>query len=393
MARHPEGFTLEPDPRTGIVRVRFRHERRRRKITTGERDPGRAAEKARQIYAEVVSGRWRPGLANAVRPGTPLDEPAADWLADIEADHDDQTIQQYKMYVSTHWQPFFGSLDRITTVGGDDYWRFRLRSVKRKTVQKELSALRGFLSWCAERGYVAETPLVRSPPARATGQADTKRAHKDRPTELSPADIQRIIAFLPELSEGRFGKRRFPVKARFIVAWETGLRPSTLDQIEAPTDYHRGATELVIRDEIDKARFGRTVPLSDAARAALDSVTPEVGAIFGRHHGREYLAAAAKKAGIENVSPYDFRHARLTDLVARTGDLTGIAYLAGHKNITTTNRYVHPNKRAAERVLLQATGTTGAEYGPHTGPTDERDRRGRSAKSLVRKEGIEPSRE
>lgn len=62
----------------------------------------------------------------------------------------------------------------------------------------------------------------------------------------------------------------------------------------------------------------------------------------------------------------DFRHARLTDLV-HSQDLTGVAYLAGHKHVTTTNRDVHPNKRAAERVLAQATGTSGPET-PTTSP-------------------------
>jgi hypothetical protein len=93
---------------------------------------------------------------------------------------------------------------------------------------------------------------------------------------------------------------------------------------------------------------------------------------------------------------YDFRHARLTDLVSRSGDLTGVAYLAGHKNVTTTNRYVHPSRRAAERVLAQATGTNGPEppsFGSHSGRIEREQRREGSSKSAVRKEGVEPSRE
>ena len=85
------------------------------------------------------------------------------------------------------------------------------------------------------------------------------------------------------MSKGRFGKRCFFVRKRFVVAWETGLRPATLNEIGAPIDYHRGATELVLRDEIDKVRYGRKLPLTEAARAALDSITPDVGLIFGRH--------------------------------------------------------------------------------------------------------------
>jgi site-specific recombinase XerD len=298
------------------------------------------------------------------------------------------------MYVRTHWQPFFVSLDRVTTVRGDAYWRHRLRVVKRKTVLKELSALRGFLAWCFEHGHVAEVPIIRSPPRSATGKADTKRPHKARPLELAREDVERIIAHLPELSKGRFGKRRFIVRKRFEIAWETGLRPATLDELAAPLDYHRGAAELVIRDEIDKVRYGRKLPLTDAARATLDSIVPDVGLVFGRHDYRPYLLEAATRAGVKGLSAYDFRHARLTDLVSHSGDLTGVAYLAGHKNVTTTNRYVHPSLRAAARVLAQATGTTGPEppaFGSHSGRNERDPRRGESSKSAVRKEGVEPS--
>jgi integrase len=47
---------------------------------------------------------------------------------------------------------------------------------------------------------------------------------------------------------------------------------------------------------------------------------------------------------------YDLRHARATQW-AESGNLVGVAYLLGHKQITTTNKYAKPNRAAAERVL------------------------------------------
>ena len=38
------------------------------------------------------------------------------------------------------------------------------------------------------------------------------------------------------------------------------------------------------------------------------------------------------------------------------GSLLGVAYLAGHKQVTTTNTYLHANRKAAEEVL--AVGAT-----------------------------------
>src|ERR1035437_704554 len=45
-------------------------------------------------------------------------------------------------YVATHFAPFFETIDRLTTVGAEDYIASRLRKVGRSTVSKELSVLR-----------------------------------------------------------------------------------------------------------------------------------------------------------------------------------------------------------------------------------------------------------
>lgn len=112
---------------------------------------------------------------------------------------------------------------------------------------------------------------------------------------------------------------------------------------------------LIITDEIDKIRFGRELPLTDGARAALDSVCPEAGIIFGKHDYRDQLEKAAAVAltpeKAKTFAGYDLRHARATQW-AESGNLVGVAYLLGHKQITTTNKYARPNRAAAERVLL-----------------------------------------
>jgi site-specific recombinase XerC len=52
------------------------------------------------------------------------------------------------------------------------------------------------------------------------------------------------------------------------------------------------------------------------------------------------------------TAPYDLRHAKGTHgLEASGGNLNGVAYLLGHKQVTTTNRYVHASQRAVSTVL------------------------------------------
>jgi hypothetical protein len=118
-------------------------------------------------------------------------------------------------------------------------------------------------------------------------------------------------------------------------------------------------TTLVIRNEADKNRFGRELPLSEAARDALDSVCPKSGSIFGRHDCIMLLRRAAQTAGIDDyratrISDYDFRHSAATHLGRSSNNLPGVMYLLGHKQPATTACYMRPQKDAAAEVLNAA---------------------------------------
>lgn len=281
-----------------------------------------------------------------------LEDLMADWIAAISGHVDSTTAGLYELHARTHLGPFFLSLDNITPAQIADYGRKRLAVVKRATLQKERSTLRGFLDWCAERGHIDSAPEFPALPKKATGTAHSQR-RRGAATDLSPEECQAVIDDLPKWSTPRAGRPAFAVRPRFVVMYETGLRPATLDALSVPEHYTRGATSLRITDAIDKARFGRELPLSLRAQAALVSCVQRKGIIFGKHDYRPQLVKAAMSLTAQKratFTAYDFRHARLTEL-AETGNLTGAAYMAGHKRVTTTAIYVKPGLKAAKRVL------------------------------------------
>jgi len=379
MGRRAEGWRLTVDGRTGIHGVRWTQHGVRHHVSTGERDPGKAAEAAAALYAKAVSGRRRvaPGRTSS---RAKIAEVGSEWIADLEDSLDEQTVSKYDQYVDA-WSAFFVTVAGITGPAIEDFWRVRLREVKRKTVIKQIYALNGFLAWLVSKGALDQVPAYAMPPKSSTGRAAREPIET---VPLSEEEGDRLVAALPEWSEkARKGGTKWRVRDRMIVAWETALRPATLDAIEAPRDFTKGAPRLRIRDEDDKARFGRAVPLSPAAALALDRSAPELGRIFGKvdsHNATDYLRAAAVAAGLPaekaaKVKPYDLRHARLT-LLAESGNLVGVAFLAGHKAITTTNRYVHAHTAAAEQVLAfdAARGPKGTDSGRKRGA-----RKGRKA--------------
>ena len=374
MARTAKGWQLSQDPRSNVYQVRFTHEGRRRSFSTGERDPSAAAGQAGRIYGEVVSGRWCPGKKPLVREGQPFNEVAARWLADIESSIDSRTFLLYQdTYVAAHFAPLFGTIDQLTTVGADDYIASRLGKVGRETVKKELSVLRRLDKWAYRRGYVSQMPEIETPGRRVLGQAQAS-SRKRSFLVFTKTEMEVVISKLPEYATSKRSGQRFSVRARFTVAWESSLRPSTIAKLSVPENYRIGASALTITEETDKSRFGRELPLSVNARKALDSVCPAKGVIFGRHDFRILLRDAACEAGIDahrasRISDYDFRHSRLTHLGQVTSNLSGVMYLAGHKQPATTARYMRPQKAAAEDVLLAAAETV--ETQPHSHSADD----------------------
>lgn len=311
-----------------------------------------------------LSGKWLESIASTIAPGT----------------HD-----LYRMFFNTHLSPHFhDSPHEIQVAGIAEYGRRRLRVVKRRTIQKERSALRSFCAWCVEQGYLTDLQDFPVIPRRAIGASFAVR-RRNKATEVSPEECRAIIARLPSWSRPRGDVPTFAIRDRFTVAYETALRPATLDKLSVPEHYTPGGDTVTISDAIDKARFGRVLPLTDAAREALGRVAKR-GLIFGRHNYRRHLSKAAEKVlppdRAATFCAYDLRHARLTEL-AEGGNLTGVAYLAGHRLVTTTSVYVRPGFRAAERALAPFAGpvanhgsclTTGGNLNDSEGGAKKRGR-------------------
>jgi len=355
MTRSAEGWRVVRGRRPDDpLYVRFRHGGQRYFLSTGERAGEAAAKKAASIYSEVVSGRRNVGSALGSR--TPLDELVASYLAHTEATGSAERLEMQRLHFRVHLLPFFRSLEEVgAEASWADFHAHRSRAgASARTIAKELSTLRSFAKWARQRQVLAAVPDYRGPRATSDFQALC----------LEPEQIEAIIGALPEVvSRGPAAGR--PIRSRFVFAWETGLRPASIARVRVD-DYDRSRKRLRIRDSADKARFGRELPLTERAWQAVEAATPVDGLIFGPAKLRDTLKAAARAAGLpaaiaKQVTPYTFRHSRITHLASVTTDLRGVAYLAGHKNLATTSHYVHGNVKAGERVLAAALGDFGRQ--------------------------------
>ncbi|MGB5681190.1 MAG: hypothetical protein WBM47_05010, partial [Polyangiales bacterium] len=189
----------------------------------------------------------------------PLTDLFGSWLAAMGAEVSKDTVRCWETYAAAHFIPFFETGEALCSEARlADYMRYRLTRVKRTTLKKELSALNRLFDWMLEQKLLGTKPAMPRIPRRATGTAHPKG--KRETVTLTPEEMDAIVAELPVRS-----KLGYPIRAYYQVMRETGLRPSTLQRLTAPDDYRPGARYLTIREDADKARYGRELPLSARA--------------------------------------------------------------------------------------------------------------------------------
>lgn len=351
MPRRPEGWKLRK--RKGRpYSARWTIDGEQVEVGLGTFDAAEAGRLAQAAYADSVRGarrrvhRWR---TNGEAPSTA--EAGREWLANSAGTLKESTRELYRVHLST-LATAFPTLSEATTEPIEIYQRSRLAAVQSATVRKELATLRGLLRYAYSRGWIGVVPEVRVlPRAKGTRFAKRRRVAAD---DLSPVEVRQVLAALPKWSASR-KVERFAVRARFVVAYETSLRPSFLDVLSVPEHYTRGAAHIRIPLEGDKAGQERRHPLTDKARKELDSIAPECGLIFGKHDYRLHIGRAAKKAlppdKAERFTGAHLRSARCTHWLERTSNVAGVQRLMGHTQIATTTRYLRASDRAAEAVI------------------------------------------
>lgn len=348
MGRPSKGWKLYLRPGRRFYGVKFNHKGKAYDRGTGEVDETRAAQRAAEIYAGIVSGNTpnagRRSKALEVRPIGPIKQA---WLDSVCQTLDQTTLDTYKGYCDKHIEPFFKTIEAITTDSAKRYIQHRLKTVLADSVRKELCAVRGLVRFVYGEDNAPIIPLV---PKRAVGKRHKNGTRRKCP--LAPWEAYEILQRLPR--EKKTKGRVSQVRARYHLQYETSLRPETIAALRVPEHYTKGSTHLRISADIDKARFARDLPLSDRARAILESEAPDVGLIFGPGvHRKALRIAAAKVIGADralSLHPYSIRGNRLTHL-AEKGNLPGVQWIAGHKKLSTTAIYAQGTLRAAEDVL------------------------------------------
>ena len=244
---------------------------------------------------------------------------------------------------------FLGFLERE---GLHDFGRLGAREIRKhlaerhqsgvgsRSLQRELSALRGFLDAQMREGRIPSNPAkgVRAP-----------KTARSLPAVLDVDAVGGLLDVAPENG----------LEVRDLAMWElfysSGLRLSELVELDlADLDLAEGSL-LVRRGKGGKTRH---VPVGRAARLALDAWFTVRASLSGTATEAVFLSAKGRRISVRTVQmrlvrwqmkhgiatplhPHKLRHSFASHLLESSGDLRAVQELLGHANLGTTQVYTH----------------------------------------------------
>lgn len=284
--------------------------------------------------------------AEQTQHAIPFDKAFKDFLETYTTDRLPSVgyLELLQKYYLKHFKTAWRFVADVSEASISQYKKTRLDVVKQNTLHKELVVLHQFLEWCKKEGHIAIVPQFTLPSG--------KSMFKARPP--TRAEVEIIFARLPDWKKSYgINKQHRPVREFFTFLYFQALRWGSVEKAEWSDIFvEDDRWYFRIRAEIDKSRYDRVVPLHKRSVEALLSLgIQNTGLIFGAHDYRRILCAVLKGIGFRHIRMHDFRHARIDELVQRTRDISGVQFLAGHKDLKTTQHYMHPDTKRVERIF------------------------------------------
>lgn len=216
-----------------------------------------------------------------------------------------------------------------------------------------ISGLRNFFDYLIFEEYRENNP---------TDLLESPKIGRKLPDTLSENDIDNIIHQI-DLSKPE-GERN---RAMFEVLYSCGLRVSEMIGLKI-SDLFFDEGFIRVLGKGNKQRF---VPINAYTIKIISIYKDQVrqhnpiqkgfeDTLFLNRRGKQIsrnmvfmiLKDLVQKAGIgKNVSPHTFRHSFATHLLENGADLRAIQQMLGHESITTTEIYMHLDKRHLKTVV------------------------------------------
>ena len=225
-------------------------------------------------------------------------------------------------------------------VSGYAAHRYR-NGLKSRSIQRELSSIRGFYHYLIRRGVMKNNPAM---------EVAAPKSEQLLPKTCDAEQIGRML-------DQRADDNDISIRdlAMFELIYSSGLRLAELVSIDL-NDIDLGQQQLVVTGKGNKTRY---LPIGSKAVKAVRRWL-KVRADFCRGDSEQalFVSKQAKRISHRNVqsrlkqlvktrsidqqlSPHALRHSFATHMLESSGDLRAVQELLGHADIKTTQIYTH----------------------------------------------------
>ncbi len=249
---------------------------------------------------------------------------------------DDTLLREYRLWLNRQ--------ESGAAIGG------RKETLKKKTQNYYLIALRAFLKYLRKRGIESLSPE----------RIELAKVGERSLDLISFEELTRLMA-----AANGDDVKSLRDRAMLELLFSTGLRVSELCSLSRDLDISK--EEFSVRGKGEKVRV---VFLSDSARESIRAYLVKRkdmdDALFVQTSNRSKNATTTRlnprsverivkqyaiKAGItKKVTPHVIRHSFATDLLSNGADLRSVQALLGHANIATTQVYTHVTDKHLREV-------------------------------------------
>jgi integrase/recombinase XerD len=227
------------------------------------------------------------------------------------------------------------------------------KEVNPRSQARIISGLKSFFNYLIFEDYRSDNPME---------LIETPRLGRKLPDTLSIQDIDRLIAAI-DLSKEE-GERN---KAMLETLYGCGLRVSELVSLKI-SDLFFDEGFIKITGKGNKQRF---VPIGQTTQKYMETYKNLIrihipiqkgheDTLFLNRRGKQLTRAmvftiikdlAVKINLNKSISPHTFRHSFATHLLENGADLRSIQLMLGHESITTTEIYVHLDRKHLTQIV------------------------------------------
>lgn len=216
----------------------------------------------------------------------------------------------------------------------------RQAGLSARSLQRELSALRGLF------GYLLKARAIEDNPAARVRPPKSRRA---LPEILNVDEVSALLNVRPASA------LEIRDQAMWELLYSSGLRLSELVALDVDD---LGLDKALVRVRSGKGGKDRVLPVGRCAREAIEAwldirktwVAPQETALFINCRGKRMsgrgvqlrLAQWGRRLGFDRpLHPHLLRHSFASHLLEASGDLRAVQELLGHADIATTQIYTH----------------------------------------------------